>query len=716
MKKRTIALWGSALAICVFTGGLGWNQTTTVAETADVLAYLKERNILTGYENGDFGLEQTITRAEFTTVLMRAVPSKPSNDTVKLKFSDLPQEHWAYADIMAATDLQIVNGFENATFAPEESVLYEDAVKMVLCAFENSYAEYPVGFLTAAMEGGYLDDVSGKIGQPITRDGASHLIYNALILSKQKLEDEKRLASYEDMWMSSSGGGNGGGVGAAWSTAPMAPTGTVSMESVIPEAAEPDIFTANYDAPYHNTEEYTAKEENIFKDCMKNPLSTFSIDVDTASYSNMRRFLMQGQIPPKGSVRTEELLNYFDYDLPQPEGNIPFSVTTEVAECPWNPKHQLAMIGIQGNDLSESERQPSNIVFLIDTSGSMYDSDKLPLVQKSMALLLDQLDERDTISMVAYAGSAGVILEPTSASEKEEILTALYSLRAGGSTAGADGIELAYQLAEQNKTGGNNRIILCTDGDFNVGVSSTGDLESLIQKKKESGIYLSVLGFGMDNYKDNRMETLADCGNGNYAYIDNLKEAKKVLMDDMVGTLYTIAKDVKLQVEFNPSAVAQYRLIGYENRVLQTEDFDNDAKDAGELGAGHAVIALYEIVPATGEASENGLRYQHSVSKQDGSELMYVKLRYKRPDSDSSELLEYAVANQTVVQMSNNLCFASAIAELGMLLNESDYKGDIDFDSVMKLAERGRGTDTSGLRGEFIQLTDLAKYIFKTKN
>ncbi len=706
MKKHTMAFWGSALAICVFAGSLGLGQTQTAAETESAVDYLKEHKILTGYENGEFGLEQTITRAEFTALLMRAVPKKPSRGEVKLNFSDLTREHWAYADIMAAAGLQIVNGFEDATFAPEQEVLYEDAVKMVMCAFENCYVEYPLGYLVDAMDGGYLDGVSGRIGQPIRRGEVVQLIYNAITLTEQKEADEKFLASF-DTW------GDGYAVFSCAGGISFAPMGAVPMYSEAPDGVAKDAI-AGYDTLYHNTEEYNAEEENIFKDSVKSPLSTFSIDVDTASYSNMRRFLMRGQMPPKGSVRTEELLNYFDYDLPQPEGNVPFSVTTEVAECPWNTEHKLAMIGIQGSDLSEEERQPSNIVFLIDTSGSMYDSNKLPLVQKSMALLLDQLDGRDTIAIVTYAGSAGVALEPTSAAEKDKILTALYGLRAEGSTAGGAGIELAYQLAQENKTEGNNRIILCTDGDFNVGVSSTGDLESLIREKKESGIYLSVLGFGMDNYKDNRMETLADCGNGNYAYIDNLKEAKKVLMDDMVGTLYTIAKDVKVQVEFNPSAVAQYRLIGYENRVLQTEDFDNDVKDAGELGAGHSVIALYEIVPSANSAAEE-LRYRQSVPTQDDSELMYVKLRYKQPNSDSSELLEYAVANQIADEVSNNLLFASAVAEFGMLLNESEYKGTADFESVIELAGRGRGADESGLRGEFIQLADLAKYIIGTK-
>ncbi len=710
MKKAVVALLGGTLAVGVFIGGLSWGRPMN-AETNSAADYLREQKILIGDESGALRLGQTITRAEFTKILMRTVPAEPSNDEVKLKFSDLPREHWAYADVMAAAGLQIVNGFEDGTFLPEDEVLYEDAIKMVMCAFENFYAEYPVGYLADAIEGGYTDGVTGKIGQPVTREAVVQLIYNALMIAGQKQEDEKRLASYENMWLYGGSGGGAAGGAAAWYAAPE----SAVMADAAPGYGLNTAWMPEEYIPYHNTEEYTAQEENIFKDCAKNPLSTFSIDVDTASYSNMRRFLMQGKIPPKGSVRTEELLNYFDYDLPQPEGDIPFSVTSETAECPWNEEHKLVMIGLQGNGLSGEERQPSNIVFLIDTSGSMYDFNKLPLVQKSMELLLEQLDERDTIAIVTYAGTAGIALEPTSVSEKEKILDALHSLRAGGSTAGAEGIELAYQLAQEHKTNGNNRIILCTDGDFNVGVSSTGELEQLIREKKEGGIYLSVLGFGMDNYKDNRMETLADCGNGNYAYIDNLKEAKKVLKDDMTGTLYTIAKDVKLQVEFNPAVVSQYRLIGYENRMLQSEDFDNDAKDAGELGAGHAVIALYEIIPASEERFDNGLRYQKSSYAPDDAELMYLKLRYKRPESDSSELIEYTVANQENGRVSENLMFASAVAELGMLMNESEYKGTADFDSVMSLAEQGKGADESGLRGEFIQMVDLAKYIFDTK-
>ena len=356
--------------------------------------------------------------------------------------------------------------------------------------------------------------------------------------------------------------------------------------------------TGDRDDTDYNTEDYDGIVENRFLTVTENALSTFSIDVDAASYSNVRRFLQSGQLPPAGAVRTEEMINYFHYDYPQPKNEDPFSINTEMAACPWNPAHRLVLIGLQGKKIPVENLPASNIVFLIDVSGSMMDENKLPLVKASMKMLVDQLREQDKVSLVVYAGNAGLVLPATSGANKNAIKDAIDKLEAGGSTAGGQGIQLAYKTAKENfLKGGNNRVILCTDGDFNVGASSDDDLVRMIEEERKSGVFLTVLGYGMGNYKDNKMEKLADKGNGNHAYIDGLSEAKKVLVNEFGGTLFTIAKDVKLQVEFNPAKVQAYRLIGYENRMLNKEDFNNDKKDAGELGSGHTVTALYEVIP-----------------------------------------------------------------------------------------------------------------------
>ena len=397
-----------------------------------------------------------------------------------------------------------------------------------------------------------------------------------------------------------------------------------------------------------NTEDYDHITENGFHKVTDDPLSTFSIDVDAASYSNVRRFLNTGQLPPAGAVRTEELINYFKYNYPQPTDKHPFSITTEMSACPWNNDHKLVMIGLQGKNIPVENLPASNLVFLIDVSGSMMSENKLPLVKSSLKMLTDQLREKDNISIVVYAGNAGLVLPTTSGSDKIKIKTAIDALEAGGSTAGGAGIKLAYKTAKDNfMKNGNNRVILCTDGDFNVGASSDDDLVRMIEKERESGVYLTVLGYGMGNYKDNKMQQLADKGNGNHAYIDGINEAKKVLVNEFGGTLFTIAKDVKLQVEFNPAKVAGYRLIGYENRMLNKEDFNDDKKDAGELGSGHTVTALYEIIPF-GVKSEflketDPLKYQKNkdqLSLSDFSkELLTIKFRYKEPSKNNSELI-----------------------------------------------------------------------------
>lgn len=461
-----------------------------------------------------------------------------------------------------------------------------------------------------------------------------------------------------------------------------------------------------------NTEEYDSIRETGLQSVHNQPLSTFSVDVDTASYSNLRRMIEDGyslQEIPSGAVRTEELLNYFTYDYNLPEGDEPFGVTTVLGDCPWNENAKLLQIGLKTEEIDFSEAPDSNLVFLLDVSGSMYSDDKLPLLQKSFAMLAEELTEKDRVSIVTYAGSDKVVLEGVSGDEKTKIIDALESLEAGGSTNGADGIETAYKLAgEYFIEGGNNRVILATDGDLNVGVSSESELDKLITKKKESGVFLSVLGFGTGNIKDNKMETLADRGNGNYVYIDSLSEAKKVLVEQMGATLVTVAKDVKLQVEFNPAYVKGYRLLGYENRMLQTEDFDDDKKDAGEIGAGHMVTALYEIIPVNSEQEipETELKYQAesgNVGVENG-EWLNLKIRYKAPDSDESRLCSYPVTEDAYMeQPGEDFYFAAAVAEFGLLVRDSEYKKDASFENVRELLKLV-DTESDEYKDEFVYL------------
>ena len=471
-----------------------------------------------------------------------------------------------------------------------------------------------------------------------------------------------------------------------------------------------------------NTEDYDLIVENEFLNASKNPLSTFSIDVDRAAYSNVRRFLQQGQIPPPGAVRIEEMVNYFDYVYPQPTGRDPFSVTTEIAACPWNPQHRLAHIGLQGKKIETGSLPASNLVFLVDVSGSMNEANKLPLVQASLRLLTAQLREQDHVAIVVYAGSAGLVLPSTSGSNKQQILEAIDALEAGGSTAGGEGIELAYHIARKNfLREGNNRVILATDGDFNVGVSSEDELVGLIEKERQDGISLSVLGYGIGNYKDSKMQQLADKGNGNHSYIDNINEARKVLVNEFGGTLFAIAKDVKLQLEFNPAKVSAYRLIGYENRKLAAEDFNDDKKDAGELGAGHTVTALYEIIPVGVKdefaKSVDPLKYQSANPSIDynGEEMLTIKLRYKQPDEDKSQLITHVAIDRNlhVGETSDNFRFSAAVAGFGMLLRNSAYKQSVDFPGILKLAKSAKGNDENGYRSEFISLVSTASSLVK---
>jgi Ca-activated chloride channel homolog len=476
-----------------------------------------------------------------------------------------------------------------------------------------------------------------------------------------------------------------------------------------------------YVTPEENTEDYSKISENGFHDATKDPLSTFSIDVDKASYANVRRFINLGQRPPKDAVRIEEMINYFTYDYPQPTDEHPFSVYTEISKAPWNEQHKLVHIGIQGKTISTNNLPPSNLVFLIDVSGSMNQPNKLPLVKQSLSMLTDQLRAQDHVAIVVYAGAAGVVLEPTSGSDKKKILEALDNLQAGGSTAGGAGIMLAYNLALQHfKQNGNNRVILATDGDFNVGESSNESMENLITEKRKDGIFLTVLGYGMGNYKDSKMEILADKGNGNYAYIDNISEARKTLVSEFGGTLFTIAKDVKLQLEFNPTKVQAYRLVGYENRLLKSEDFNNDKKDAGELGSGHTVTALYEIIPV-GVKSDiyniDDLKYQKNTIKTDGpsDELLTVKLRYKKPDSDVSKLVTHPLrdSQKSFDATSNNFRWSASVAGFGMLLRESEYIKELSYERVAEIAQSARGKDDEGYRAEFVNMVKSFSLVSK---
>jgi Ca-activated chloride channel family protein len=472
--------------------------------------------------------------------------------------------------------------------------------------------------------------------------------------------------------------------------------------------------------PENNDEEYALIHENQFQDVLHNPLSTLSIDVDEASYSNIRRFIMQGTLPPKDAVRIEEMINYFRYHYPQPEEGYPFSISTEVSKCPWNKGHLLASIGLNGKAIATENLPDNNFVFLIDVSGSMDEPNKLPLVKKSLHLLVEQLRAKDRVAIVVYAGNAGLVLSSTKGSEKEKILSSIDNLQAGGSTAGGAGIELAYKIAAENfLEKGNNRVILATDGDFNVGISDADALETFIEKKRGQGIFLTVLGFGTGNYKDAKMERLADKGNGNLAYVDNIMEANKVLVKEMGATLYTIAKDVKLQIEFNPAIVKAYKLIGYENRMLENRDFNDDKKDAGELGAGSSVTALYELVPAGSNENFNlvdSLRYQQpaTVPLPGKNELLTVKFRYKEPQGLVSKLIVHPLEYQAdSAAASDDFRFAAAVASFGLLLKDSESKGSADYKSIIESAKASKGNDEEGYRAEFIRLVELAEVLNK---
>lgn len=489
----------------------------------------------------------------------------------------------------------------------------------------------------------------------------------------------------------------------------------INYEALAAAEEEPPISEPGMVADSTNVSATEELYENSFRAVSHSPLSTFSIDVDAASYSNVRGYLQRGTVPPPSVVRIEELVNYFSYDYPEPSGDHPFAFNTEVAACPWNPEHRLVRVALQGMQIPTEQLPPANLVFLIDVSGSMSSEDKLPLLKQSFHTLTDQLRPQDRVAIVAYAGEAGLVLQSTPGSDKDKIRNAIDKLESGGSTAGGAGISLAYKIAEKYRNEkGNNRVILATDGDFNVGLSSEKELVSLIEQEREKGIFLSIIGFGTGNYQDRKMEQLADNGNGNYYYIDNIREGQRVLASELSGTLYTIAKDVKLQIAFNPDNVQAYRLIGYENRVLAARDFDDDRKDAGELGAGHSVTAFYEVVPTDAEigypvdqskAEDYRLEEDTPIRFTD-EDLMIARLRYKQPDGSTSRLIEHLIGDTPTrtEEASQEFRFAAAVAEWGLLLRESRYGNKASFGQVLALAQSATGTDPDGYRSEFINL------------
>ena len=543
-------------------------------------------------------------------------------------------------------------------------------------------------------------------------------IAETVVVSGQSAEVQLRLQGLEERSSARAATGKAGGVATA-APAPPPLSATEAQAKWYRDGLMPPP-RAIYGLP-QDTASYASIQENRFREVADHPLSTFSVDVDTASYANVRRFLNEGRLPPVDAVRIEELINYFKFDYPAPRNGAPVSVTTELGPAPWNPRHKLALVGLRAVPIKQEKVAPRNLTFLLDVSGSMAPDNRLPLVKKAMQMLVETLREEDRVGIVVYAGNSGVALTPTHGDRKVLIKRAIHELNAGGSTNGAAGIQLAYNMATENFIkGGINRVILATDGDFNVGVTSHTELLRLIEEKRERGIFLSVLGVGDNNLKDSTIEMLADKGNGNYNYLDSLQEARRVLVAEAGATLVTVAKDVKVQIEFNPRFVGAYRLIGYENRLLRKEDFNNDRKDAGEMGAGHTVTALYELIPP-GEnipSTVDPLKYQPqpkpvAAVSASSTELMAVKVRYKEPLGDTSKLLEFPVRDAEA-RMTSNLGFAAAVAGYGMLLRQSEFKGVATWRQVISLAREHRGRDEDGYRAEFIRLADLAAALSPT--
>ncbi len=727
-----------AVSVSMLFSGAAYAEVTEKSERktyADEIEFAEENGIMTGDETGELRLDSNVTRAEFVKMLLEAADSDALNsiltETAGFKDTD---GHWAEEYIKKATACGFINGFEDGTFRPEENVTFSQAVKMILaaCGIRTEAIDYPFGYIGSAMDCGVLEGVHADPDRNITRRDAIKMMYNAynsvqngtmlLPYTNERYETDENgytfdvgyglfgaqeSYAYDDI--SSGGLFNNAAPGGAVSGG-----GSVSGSSNnAGSAAMPETSTDNdqslYYNPYRSSEEYENYEPNKFKDTSLSPLSTFSIDTDTASYSNMRRFILNGSMPAANSVRTEELINYFSYDAPAPAEGEQFAAEAEITDCPWSD-NKLARITVTGGTTEDDK--PSNLVFLIDVSGSMSSYNKLPMLKKAMLILLDELGDEDTVSIITYSGNAGVALEPTPCSEREVIADAIESLVPGGGTYGAAGLQLAYETIEEHKIDGNNRIILCSDGDFNIGPSSTDELKTLIETKRQAGIYLTTVGFGMGNYKDNRMELMADYGNGSYYYIDNMREAKRVFSDEIDKTLYTVADDVKLQVEFNPMVVSEYRLVGYENRQLAAEDFADDTVDAGELGSGAVVTAVYELVMSDGEPAEGGnseYRYQ-TAQYNNSSEAFDIKVRYKEPGGSESILKEFPIQNaETEPEADTELAMAAAM--LGLKLNGVI---DVDYDVIAEAAEESIETndmEKAAERCEFMQLLEIMKYI-----
>lgn len=742
MKRKVITL---AVAASMLVGcGITMAEET---EYNNEIEFVTSNGIMDGDENGDLSLQDTITRAEFMKMLMTAAEGEAlDNYTVNfgVRFKDVPDDLWSAPYINKAAECGFADGYEDDLFHPDDKITYIQAIKLVLaaCGIDTQNTNYPYGYISSAVETGILEGLDMEPDRPITRGETAILMYNAYKsvnsgnmympstinrydnsdstvsrtytgcgLFEQLLEETKTETDNGNQEYGSIGGGGNSATGSPSISIQGGTTGGSSGGGSTSAIAETAPLPNVYYNPFISSEEYEISDPNTFRRTALSPLSTFSIDTDTASYTNMRRFILNGQKPQNGSIRTEELINYFEYSKPEISDGESFGVITQITDCPWS-ENKLARITVTGGKTTRNDA--SNIVFLIDVSGSMYSYNKLPMIKKALSMMVEEMDGDDKISIVTYSGSAKLLLEPTSCSDKEKINDAISSLVAGGGTYGADGLELAYKTIEENAVEGNNRIILCSDGDFNIGPSSVDELDELITEKRKAGIYLSTLGFGMGNYKDNRMELMADKGNGSYYYIDNMREAKRILVDDMRETLYTVADDVKLQVEFNPAVVQSYRLIGYENRMLNAEDFEDDTVDAGELGAGASVTALYEIVLGEGEAvTDNNSDYRYQTQEYGNTdEAFTVKIRYKEPGGSESILREFPVLKESE-EIDRDTGFASAVAMLGLKLNGVI---DVSYDYIADTAQRyvdnnGVYDLNSAARGEFVQLTEILKYI-----
>jgi len=701
------------------------------------IEYLSVAGILQGFPDGTFRADNEITRAEFVAVALTAFEDRingnnGTNGATSISFSDI-SEHWAEDFIITAANMGYMAEFAAEEFLPDEKITYEQAFAIIVRIIDGAQSNFPVGYLTFAMREGMTDNIPIVTGENITRGEVAQIIFN--VISRERFEEIEReaMATLQNLGQQSPDLLYDLETGLLLRP-PMPPSLPASVYedqafSLPPAPSSPSRQSTPTPPPTLSAEvgrgrgrpdssggnQFLTTPESGFLSPISSPLSTFALDVNTAAYSFIRRSLHQGNLPNRSVVRIEEMINYFSYDLPRPANGETFTVTTEVQRTPWIEDTYLAMIALQGYDIAREDLPPSNLVFLIDVSGSMFPRDRLPLAQRALSLLVEQLRPEDMVTIVTYASGSRIVLEATPGDQKDVINQAIFSLRSGGATAGSYGILLAYEQARLNFIeGGNNRIILCTDGDFNVGLTSLSELEDLIIEQRESGVFLSILGFGYGNLRDDFLETLARHGNGNYAYIDNLNEAKRVLVDDMVSTIFTIASDVRLQVEFNPETVYRYRLIGYERRMLDDEAFDLDDTDAGEMGAGHSMIAFYEIIPRReGDAISPELRFQ-TTQTTGSDELFVVHLRYNRPVSgEPVRPPSVVVQGLTNAPPSETFNFASAVVEWAMILADSEHRANASLDNVLARALSSRGADTFGHRAEFVQLVDLSRLLFR---